>query len=60
MNKLFISENNIYTSSHIMMDLSSHYKDSLAPKIELFQQIIKKHIKSHFFIIIKKGKEQCV
>ncbi|MEG0275392.1 MAG: YafY family protein [Coprobacillus sp.] len=55
MNKLFISENNLYTTSHMMMDLSSHYKDSLAPKIELLQQAIENTYKVTFHYYNKKG-----
>lgn len=55
MNKLYIDEDNLYTASHIIIDLSSHYKDSLAPKIELFHQAIEESKKVLFQYYNKKG-----
>lgn len=38
--KFFPDANGIYAASHILIDLSSHYKESLAPKINIIQQAI--------------------
>lgn len=38
--KFFTERNEIYATSHIMIDLSSHYKTSLAPKINTIHQAI--------------------
>ncbi len=60
MDKLFLDNQSLYTTSHIMIDLSSHYKDTLAPKIELFQEAIEQTHKVSFEYYNSKGQRSVI
>lgn len=56
MAKLSVGNSDILTSNnHIMIDLSSWYKEALAPKIELIQEAIERREKIKFIYHAQKG-----
>lgn len=57
--KFFKSENH-YIQHHILINLSSHYKNSLAPKIHDLQEAIEKHMIVKFDYYNAKGQKEKV
>lgn len=56
MEKLSIKETSVLSSNqHVVIDLSSWYKSSLAPKIELIQKAIEQKEKIQFYYYAPKG-----
>lgn len=56
MEKLSLGNSNVLASnSHIMIDLSSWYKSSLAPKIEMLQEAIELHAVAEFCYFSPRG-----
>lgn len=60
MGKFFPNAHGIYAASHILIDLSSHYKASLAPKINLFQQAIGATVEVEFKYYSSTGERQVI
>lgn len=61
MDKLSAGNHSVLASDqHIVIDLSSYYKQSLAPKIELIQRAIGMYNKIRFMYYSHKGEEQRV
>lgn len=58
MDKFCAQENRVYESNHIMVNLSSHYKNSLAPKIECFQRAIEHLHQVEFDYYNENGKRR--
>ena len=53
--KFFGENNSILSSNNIIIDLSSHYKETLAPKISLIQKCIESHTIIEFDYFNRKG-----
>lgn len=56
--KFFTDKNGVYGANHIMIDLSSHYKDSLAHKIYDIQQAIEIRVEIEFTYYSSAGERQ--
>lgn len=56
--KFFPGRDGRCLSSHVLIDLSSHYKDSLAPKIAAFQRAIEAARKTSFRYYSPSGQRQ--
>lgn len=59
-NKFFTDRNGIFTDGHIMIDLSSHYKSSLAPKISSIEQSAEQGVEIEFFYYGRGGGKQII
>jgi predicted DNA-binding transcriptional regulator YafY len=56
LDKLSVAKDSIHsTDNHIIIDLSSHYKDTLAPKIDMIQTAISQKRMVSFDYFYKKG-----
>lgn len=55
--KLTIGKDKLQTNPHILVDLSSHYKETLSPKINTISQAIEDYHKISFTYSNKKGKQ---
>ncbi|MGB5823050.1 MAG: WYL domain-containing protein [Proteocatella sp.] len=58
--KFSAHKDNIYASNHILIDLSSHYKNTLAPKIEMLQHSIETATIISFVYFNNNGERQVV
>lgn len=58
--KFFTETNGIYATSHLLIDLSSHYKDSLAPKINRIQQAIDAGVEIEFYYYSSTGERHVI
>lgn len=56
--KFFPEKSGIYTGGHIMVNLSSHYKESLAPKIAEIQQAVESARKIEFAYYSRSGEQK--
>lgn len=58
MDKFFPNRSEVYASNHILIDLSSHYKNSLAPKISDLKNAIESSLSVEFTYCNKSGERQ--
>jgi Predicted transcriptional regulator len=56
----FFKKNGLYAGSHILVDLSSHYKNSLAPKIEELQHSIEEACEVEFTYYNTNGEHKVI